>query len=244
MIGSRLQPPALRLLCLLVVPLLCAWPAAAQSPAALFTRLPAGFGHLFAPVNAIILGTAGGASLAVHPKDDDIARSVYAATGARETFFDAGAPAGDIPAQGAFALATYVVGYATHRPRVTSLGADLIDAQIVNGVLTQGLKVAVNRTRPNGSSRGFPSGHTSSTFATAAVIQRHLGWKASIPFYALGTYVSASRMVDNEHFASDVIFGAAIGMISGRAASFGHGVSVTAAPILGGAAIVGRIGKP
>ena len=74
--------------------------------------------------------------------------------------------------------------------RVGALGADLVDAQIVNGVLTQGIKAAVNRTRPNGSNHSFPSGHTSATFATAAVIQQHYGWKVAAPFYALGGYVS------------------------------------------------------
>jgi membrane-associated phospholipid phosphatase len=35
----------------------------------------------------------------------------------------------------------------------------------------------------------------------------------------VGAYVSVSRMVDNKHWASDVIFGTAIGIVSGRAAS-------------------------
>ena len=220
--------------------------AGAQSIGSLFTSLPRNFGHLFIPSNAIIAGAGGGASLAIHPKDDDIARTVRAETGAREHFFEAGSTAGGGIVQGAFALGTYAIGRATHRARVGMLGADLVDAQIVNGVLTQGIKVAVNRTRPDGSRYSFPSGHTSATFATAAVIERHLGWKAAAPFYGLATYVGASRMVDNRHFASDVIFGAALGIVSGRAVSVGHGsrgVTVTATPTLGGAAIVGSIGK-
>jgi membrane-associated phospholipid phosphatase len=148
--------------------------------------------------------------------------------------------------QGAFALGMYIIGRASHSPRVGALGADLVDAQIVNGVLTQGLKYAVQRTRPNGSSRSFPSGHTSATVATAAVIHEHYGWKVAAPFYALGGYVSASRMVDHQHFASDVIFGAALGIVSGRAASFGHGLKrLTVSPrfMPGGFAIVGTIGR-
>ena len=147
--------------------------------------------------------------------------------------------------QGAFALAMYVIGRASHSARVGALGADLVDAQIVNGVLTQGIKVAVNRTRPNGSKHSFPSGHTSATFATAAVIQQHYGWKVATPFYALGGYVSVSRMVDDQHFASDVIFGAALGIVSGRAASFGHGlhrVSVSPSLLPRGIAITGSLG--
>lgn len=228
-----------------VLSLLCASPAGAQSVASLFTTLPADFVHLFTPSNAIILGIGGGGSAAIHPKDDEIARRVQAEVGGRERFFEAGAPLGNGAVQGAIALGTYVAGRAMHSTRVGTMGADLVDAQIVNGVLTQALKAAVNRTRPNGSKHSFPSGHTSATFATAAVIQEHYGWKAAAPLYALGGYVSASRMVDHEHFASDVIFGAALGMVSGRAASFGHGphrVAVSPSVQPGGIAIVGSFG--
>ena len=138
------------------------------------------------------------------------------------------------------ALAVYVVGRLSHQALWTRVGADLIDAQIVNGVLTTGLKVAVDRTRPNGGHRSFPSGHTSSTFATAAVIQRDLGWRAALPVYALGAYVGTSRVVDRAHFVSDVVFGTAVGLVSGRAVTVGHGrtrASVSAVPLRGGAAL-------
>jgi membrane-associated phospholipid phosphatase len=237
--------PRIRRTLLTVALCLCASSASAQSVASLFTSLPADFGHLFTPSNAIILGAGGAGSAAIHSKDADIAERIYAETGAREHFFEAGATLGDGVEQGAFALTMYVIGRAAHNARVGALGADLVDAQIVNGILTQGLKYAVNRTRPNGSNHSFPSGHTSATFATAAVIQRHYGWKVATPFYALGTYVSASRMVDHQHFASDVIFGAALGIVSGRAASFGHGphrVAVSPVAVPRGVAIVGSIG--
>jgi membrane-associated phospholipid phosphatase len=140
----------------------------------------------------------------------------------------------------------YVIGRASHNARIGALGADLVDAQIVNGVLTQGIKVWVHRTRPSGSRHSFPSGHTSATFATAAVIQRHFGWKAAAPFYVLGGYVSTSRLVDNQHWTSDVLFGAALGIVSGRAVSAGHGLRrVTVSPTLSphGVGISGTIGR-
>ena len=223
---------------------LCPSPAAAQSIASLFTSLPADFAHLFTPANGIIAGAGGAGSLAVHPRDDEIAGSVYQPSGGRHDFFRAGAPIGDGVEQNAFALGTYVVGRVWRRPGIASTGADLIDAQIVNGVLTQGIKVATHRTRPNGGRRAFPSGHTSATFATAEVIREHYGWGWGAPLYALGAYVSVSRMVDNKHWASDVIFGAAIGIVSGRAASLGHGtqrVSVAPSLLPGGFAIAGSI---
>jgi len=128
------------------------------------------------------------------------------------------------------------------KPRIAAAGADLVDAQIVNGVLTQGIKYATDRQRPNGGARAFPSGHTSATFATAEVLREHFGWKWGAPAYAIGAYVSVSRMVDNKHWASDVVFGTAIGLVAARAASFGHAsprVSITPSLVPRGVAIFG-----
>ena len=208
---------------LVAVVLLVGTPSAhAQSIASLFTTLPSDFAHLFTPANGLIAGIGGAGSLAVHPKDDEIAADIYDPSGARRDFFRAGASIGDGVEQSAFALGTYVVGRVWQKPRIANAGADLVDAQIVNGVLTQGIKVATKRTRPSGGSHAFPSGHTSATFATAEVLREHFGWKWGAPAYAIGAYVSVSRMVDNKHWASDVVFGTAIGIVSGRAASVRH----------------------
>jgi membrane-associated phospholipid phosphatase len=220
--------------------------AGAQSFGSLFTALPADFAQLFTPTNAIVLGAGAVGSVAVHPKDADIAERIHAAAGGREQFFDAGSTLGNGAVQGGLALGLYAIGRAGHSTRVGALGADLVDAQIVNGILTQGIKYAARRTRPNGSARSFPSGHTSATFATAAVMQQHYGWKAAAPFYALAGYVGTSRMVDHEHFASDVIFGVALGLVSGRAASLGHGshrVNISPTLVPRGFAIAGSIGS-
>ena len=231
--------------CLAIVVLLATAPSAyAQSIASLFTTLPSDFAHLFTPTNGLIVGVGGAGSLAVHPKDDEIAADVYDPSGARRDFFRPGASIGDGVEQSAFALGTYVIGRVWQKPRIANAGADLVDAQIVNGVLTQGIKAATQRTRPSGGAHAFPSGHTSATFATAEVLREHFGWKWGVPAYAIGAYVSVSRMVDNKHWASDVVFGTAIGLISGRAASFGHtrhGVSVTPSIVPGGFAIVGSL---
>ena len=232
------------LVLVLVLALLVPEPARAQSIASLFTSLPSDFAHLFTPANGIVAGVGGAGSAAVHPKDAVIAAHVFQASGSRHDFFRPGAGLGDGTTQAGFALGTYIAGRASHHAGLGQLGADLVDAQIVNGVLTQGLKTAVDRKRPTGSKHSFPSGHTSATFATASVIQEHYGWKIAAPFYALGGYVSISRLVDNQHWTSDVIFGTAIGIVSARAASFRHGstgVSVSPSLLPRGFAIVGSI---
>jgi membrane-associated phospholipid phosphatase len=103
------------------------------------------------------------------------------------------------------------------QPKVVHLGTDLLRAQIVTQLLTLGIKESVRRTRPDKSGGfSFPSGHSSVTFASATVLQRHLGWLGATPAYLVASYVAASRLHENRHFISDVVFGAAIGTVAGR----------------------------
>ena len=85
-------------------------------------------------------------------------------------------------------------------------------AQISAVSWTYAFKYAVNRTRPNGDPRSFPSGHSSAVFATAMVLQEHYGWKVGLPIFAAAAYTAASRITVNKHWASDVTFGAVLGM--------------------------------
>jgi hypothetical protein len=51
------------------------------------------------------------------------------------------------------------------------------------------------------------------------VLQRHLGRKAAIPAYAIAVYTSASRLQANSHYASDIVFGAALGIAVAQTAT-------------------------
>lgn len=91
-------------------------------------------------------------------------------------------------------------------------------ALLFTGVLTQGLKMSTNEERPDGSDHySFPSGHTSSAFATATSLSYSYGWRAGIPAYSMAALTGLSRIADNKHWASDVIAGAFLGIIWGRA---------------------------
>jgi len=49
-------------------------------------------------------------------------------------------------------------------------------------LLVEPIKVATRREPPDNSNHlWFLSGHAAVTFATATVIERHLGWKKSVP---------------------------------------------------------------
>jgi membrane-associated phospholipid phosphatase len=71
------------------------------------------------------------------------------------------------------------------------------------------------------------------------VLQQHLGYKWGIPTYTIASYVAMSRLHDNRHYASDVIFGAATGIVIGRSVTW-HGRNFYAMPMAvpGGAGIM------
>jgi membrane-associated phospholipid phosphatase len=199
------------------------------------------FRGMISPPSLFILGTGAAVSVAVRPSDRDVSRS-FAASDAVERALEPGNGIGDGRVQVAVAAGAWLVGRVSHHPRLAATGGDLLEAQLLNGALTQALKYAVDRDRPDGGARSFPSGHTSAAFVTAAVIQQRYGWKAGIPAYALGAYVGAARVGEQEHYLSDVVFAAALGTVVGRAVSLAHNprvrLSAAVIPTRGGFAVV------
>jgi len=213
-------------------------PAVIPSFGSLFHDLGVDFRHLPSRETAWILGAAGGIGLAVQRQDARVTRGM-AESMTLDRVFEPGDLLGGGAAQIGAAFATYALGRVAQSPRTAVVGADLVRAQIVSTVLTQAVKLSVGRTRPDGSRFSFPSGHTSSSFATAAVLQRHFGWRLGVPAYGLAAYVASSRLQENKHYLSDVVFGAAIGIVAGRNVTIGRGqarfaVAPLAAPRGGG----------
>jgi membrane-associated phospholipid phosphatase len=188
----------------------------------LFADTLSDFRRLPSVESATILSIGAAAAAVGRTFDAEATRSLSTSPG-MATAFGAGQTIGGAPVQAAAAVATYTIGRLTHRPKITMVGADLISSQIVAQTTTQVMKFAAGRTRPDGTANSFPSGHSSSTFATATVLQRHFGWKVGIPAYGMATYVAASRIQTKRHFLSDVTFGAALGIVAGRSVTVGHG---------------------
>ena len=209
-------------------------PSEDEEHAPSFLRDVAGdFGRFFTTRDSgIVLGLGVAGTLSVWPFDDDIQQSRFDAQqpGHEDDrlgdVFGAGSHLGSTLVQVGGSFATYTIGRLAGKPDVAELGRDLVRAQLLAGGVTRLLKHTVRRERPagSGSSRtSFPSGHTSGTFASATVLSRHYGWRVGVPAFGVASYVAASRVVDNSHFLSDVVFGAAIGMTAGRAVTFESG---------------------
>lgn len=178
----------------------------------------------------VLLGIGAAGALAVHPADRYVERHLVGNDNAHD-FFMLGKWVGGTYVQigtavGLWAVGRYVVAPASDEPktnRLSHLGFDLIRAQIVSQALVHGIKYSVRRDRPTGECCAFPSGHAATAFATAAVLERHLGYRASWPALAAASYVAMSRLIDNRHFLSDVIFGAAVGEATGWTIVGRHG---------------------
>jgi len=85
----------------------------------------------------------------------------------------------------------------------------------LNQAVTIGLKYATDKDRPlDNGDRAFPSGHTSTTFQSAAFIQNRYGWKYGIPAFALAGITGYSRISAQKHDGWDVLTGAAVGIVS------------------------------
>lgn len=141
------------------------------------------------------------------------------------TFFDNFTLLGD----GIFTIAVFLVLILMDR---LTLAAQILGAYLMSGIAVQVLKVVVAAPRPReiipagtyhnfidgithyGFS-SFPSGHTASAFALATLFCLHAHTKQSGPVFAmLAIAVGYSRIYLGQHFLTDVMAGAFIGMLS------------------------------
>jgi len=189
----------------------------------LFSGLGNDFRQLTTSNAFLIMGIGGGAAFGAHAFDRRIATSAPGWSGSTSSMLGPGQLVGSMFVQGGAAFATYVAGRATGSQRLAQVGAELVRAQFVAQGVTQTIKFSAPRTRPDGTALSFPSGHTASSFATATVLQREFGWKVGVPAYVGAAWVGASRVQAQRHYLSDVVAGATVGILAGRAVTVGRG---------------------
>lgn len=141
----------------------------------------------------------------------------------------------------------YLIGKASKHNRTADLGLHSVEAMLTADLLTTGMKVVFGRARPfvdisnnhdfelfrglrDDKYRSFPSGHVTNAFAFASTVSRETQmwwpksrWYIGPLMYGGATLVGLSRMYNNQHWASDVIGGAAVGTIIGlKVVTFQH----------------------
>lgn len=90
-------------------------------------------------------------------------------------------------------------------------------SSMMSVVFTEGLKNTTGRQRPYSQyeRNSFPSGHTMTAFTSATILHKEYGhispWY-SVGGYACASFVGLSRVLNNKHWASDVLAGAGFGI--------------------------------
>ena len=103
---------------------------------------------------------------------------------------------------------------------------------VFSTAVTYALKTIIDKDRPNGESKSFPSGHTAMAFSSAAFVHKRYGLKSGLPMYGLATYVGWTRVQSDNHDISDVATGAAIGILGSFYFTTPKGTEVVFQPTL------------
>jgi membrane-associated phospholipid phosphatase len=143
-------------------------------------------------------------------------------------------------ALGAAAVGIYFVGHFTDNERVRETSMITLEALADAGIVSEGLKLATNRIRPDGGPEAgifwadgrpvtggetelytlngsFPSGHTMATWAAVHVlVDETPGYHwLHVGLYALAAGVGIARVFGRDHYPSDVVVGAPLGFLIG-----------------------------
>jgi membrane-associated phospholipid phosphatase len=126
--------------------------------------------------------------------------------------------------------AFYVGGALGHDRKAQETALDgLIASILAGGVITTVLKEVTGRSRPSthrgvydfhpfSGNASFPSGESTEAFAAGSVIAtQYPHWWVDVACYGTASLVAFARMREDGHFASDVVAGALIGTVVGRA---------------------------
>jgi membrane-associated phospholipid phosphatase len=200
--------------------------------------------------DALLLGAFTLGTAAVSPLDLRVAKRLQD-PGTQENQFLSRAATGfrvlAVPGSLLAGAGLYVLGRADGQRRVQALGLHSVESILIATALGGGIKFAAGRARPfvdtdnprdfqlfRGFSddryRSFPSGHTITAFAFASTLTRetqfwwpHSVWYVGTLMYGGATLMGLSRIYNNQHWASDVMGGAAIGTLIGlKVAKYTH----------------------
>ncbi len=138
---------------------------------------------------------------------------------------------GKLQVGAAVTSATFLTGLAIGSSTVTRVGLHSLESVLVSQVAAEAIKVVVGRARPSQGLgpdsfepfttdrefHAFPSGHSTQSFALATTLSGELREEAPwLPFvlYPGATWVAITRVQDERHWITDVVAGAALGVLS------------------------------
>lgn len=98
-------------------------------------------------------------------------------------------------------------------------------SELLMALIVTGMKKSFPTQRPSGEPYSMPSGHAAKAFVSAAILDmeyRDISPWISVGGYAMATTTAVLRVANNEHWISDVMMGAAIGIASTKIVYLTH----------------------
>ena len=171
----------------------------------------------FEPNNLTLLLLAGGGSIALHDKADEHLADHFQKHDKMPDDLDnitelLGGPGPHFIATGLW----YAMAVNGNDQIGQHRAWTMMKALSVAGFSTLTLKLINNNHTPNDNPLAWPSGHTSSSFCVASVLDEMYGAKVGVPAYALAGFVGYRMAEAGDHWASDVLFGAVLGYVVGH----------------------------
>jgi membrane-associated phospholipid phosphatase len=129
----------------------------------------------------------------------------------------------DVPISIGVPVVVYAIGMINKDADIKKKGIFIGESFIVSGFITIAMKYGIKRDRPFytypeldkqsvGGGYSFPSGHTSTAFATATSLSIAFPkWYVIAPSFVWASSVGYSRMHLGVHYPSDVLVGALVG---------------------------------
>jgi len=166
--------------------------------------------------------------------DDEINADIKdARSSTTNSFFDVFEPFGNSSITIPALVGLYIYGRFGENEKVERTVLLASESFLVTSLFTGALKIAMGRVRPSiaganantfhapwkaGAGHSFPSGHTSTAFAIATVVANEY---ENVPLlapisYGIASLTGLSRLNDQKHWASDVVFGAALGYFTSK----------------------------
>jgi membrane-associated phospholipid phosphatase len=120
----------------------------------------------------------------------------------------------------------YLTGVLADNPKARETGILSMEAMLDAIVVYEVTKSIASRNRPNSTKEAghffsggssFPSGHAMTSWAFASVVAHEYSETKFVPViaYGLATLVSGARFAARQHYASDIVIGAAAGWFIG-----------------------------
>lgn len=128
------------------------------------------------------------------------------------------------------ALSIYTVGLVSREDEIRKLGRIIFQSLSYTGISVMIFRIIAGRERPysgygpftfsgftmDNEIQSFPSGHTTVAFAVSSVIAEYYNkWWLKIGMYGFASLTAYARVRNKQHWVSDVVFGALLGVTGG-----------------------------